>query len=267
MSNRSGLSFKDLIIRVSEAAGVQRAPTAAGETAGTPTSTHHLDKVKRAINDGINVLLRDYPKWHGLRETYSISIDPANPGADAVGGDIAVQRLGPAISLAPNGKWTASSTSGYRVKLQTVALVELLSQSPLTAFPAMVAFEPLRRESQNDAPVWAVRIWPTPAEAITLTGLANLKPARMVDDDERHPLGAEHDMTVVHAALVEMYRGHTDRAVIEAAKQDYQMALASSRALEEQREPACLGQAVVGNSQALRGPRWGGVTDLSALTV
>ena len=77
MAPDSTLTYKDLLIRVAEAAGIAsyiNPADAADNTAQVPTDPHNLDLCKRAVNDGLDQFYLSNPRWSFLKPTVSLSL-------------------------------------------------------------------------------------------------------------------------------------------------------------------------------------------------
>ena len=78
----TSLTFQDLILRVAEETRFAKYDDSnPNSPAQIPTDRGILDKIKRAINDGISLMARDYPKWTSLRPQVSflMSTDGTGP--------------------------------------------------------------------------------------------------------------------------------------------------------------------------------------------
>lgn len=240
--NDTSLTLDDLILRVAEASGIA---DYSGDVAAVPTSTHDYDLCRRAVNDGIEMVYRASPNWSFLEQEVTWTMNTAGTGPLNVSQDPARYTLPWYVSGPPIGADLLAQGSGntvYRPRVVNMALVREARASAgsvgtggsTSGAPVMVGFERLPA-TDGGRSLWQAVIFPDPDYAYTLRATFRCFAPKLVGRGDRHVMGAEHDQTVIAAAIYakkltdskdaierENYRQAFDRAVGESIRLDEQ---------------------------------------------
>lgn len=251
MYSDSGLSFGELILRTAEAAGVHSAPTTAGGISAIPDNADILDRIKRCVNDGLSRMYRDYPRWTALRPILSIQFNPSTPGPTSLSGDVSRQALPTAVSITPIGRWVASTDDGWSGPVSVVSIETMLASKRSisdSGMPRIAAVVANGYDASTSAPTYELRVYPAPSQTVTISGRATVIPPRLVENDQRHPLGSEHDQTVVDAACAAWYANHPDSKTRSEWTARYLQSLQASVVFDRQKQPGALGRTTMPGS-------------------
>lgn len=222
------MTLEQMLIRLAETHGVLEVGTD-GQPA-LPSDNMTLERLKRAIQDGIGEMQAASYQWHVLRPVVEITVGSDSP--QCIDGDPTRYALPWNVVGQPGSGWSFHLTgSAFRgsVFSSTAAQVAEFNASGLTGPPQYIAVVPGRNAGE-----WEMHLAPAPDAAYTFTAQASLlafKPAQLY---QRSPFGAVHDQTVLAAARWNLYRddfGEERRKDYEA---DFEKALARSIEFDKQ---------------------------------
>lgn len=221
----TGWSFGRLILEVAEDAGLA---DQSGPVPAIPTDPATLDLVKRAVNKGYKEFLRLDPMWSFRRRAFTLTTSSDGTGPENVGNDAGVMRLPRWLTRAPDMDFRFIDENAPYGTLTpcTYADIRLRQQStPMTGVPEMVAVHPLDQADAHTGPGsgggWAAYFWPTPDSAYQLESGGFVLPYDLVELEERHIAGAEHDETIKAFALKHLHNSpHEDPGKKEATAQE-----------------------------------------------
>ncbi len=211
--NPATSTYQDLIVRVAEALGFasNRDPdNAANNVARMPTDPNRLDICKRAIVDGMRMIVRDGPRPHGwrcLRETITLDVDAEGEGSVNIAGDPSRLRLPPGCESGPvNGslqfKLASSTVAWSAIQTTEGAIIRSLGNNDSTDYPRAFAVLPYQGGSADDRAGWELRIFPRPSQDMTISGtFRKTVPANIMRTSDTHPFGAINDDLVFIAAM------------------------------------------------------------------
>jgi len=211
------LTFRDLIVRVAELDGKAKQPTAPDQVADLPEDAYELDRIKRAINDGLREIVRAYPRWRSLRPTLSITL-PYTPGANNINNDSSMLRLPYNYQIIPLGEWTAVAADGsnnvgmLRFVHESMIIADLARYPTRTGVPRYCSLEPVApngKERRNERRMM-IRVTPRPDRDYVLQGQVQSQVVELVEMEDRCPLGAIHDLTIIDAAMYVLTRNGAD---------------------------------------------------------
>jgi len=206
----TSLTFQDLILRVAEETRFAKYDDSnPNSPAQIPTDRGILDKIKRAINDGISLMARDYPKWTSLRPQVSFVMSTDGTGPlnlpNPITGepDPSIYRLPWYITGRPINGWhwvsTASNFSGFAVDCDPERIDHLQRSTQTSSYPRVASIVPSisKGDTGADRQTKAVRFWPSPDQAYQVTARFLVHPSPMIELQDRHIFGASHDQTVL----------------------------------------------------------------------
>lgn len=241
--NDTSLTLDDLILRVAEACGIA---DYSGDVAAVPQSTHDYDLCRRAVNDGIEMVYRAHPRWSFLnqRVEFTMATDGTHPWA--VNADPARYTLPWFVTGNPVDAaltLTGSGNTTYCVPVVNIRLVrEARSQSDSSGAPQIAAVERLPQPAGGGRSLWEMVFFPDPDYAYTVAATFRCFAPKLVGRGDRHVMGAEHDQTVIAAAIyAKKLTDSKDAIERENYKQAFQAAVAESIVLDEQMSPRSLG--------------------------
>lgn len=235
----TGLTFRALITRVAEDNGVADMTSGA---AGPPTSAQELDRIKRAINDGREMMRRDYPRFFQLQPEVTVAFSDT-AGAHCLGSDASTFVLPPSIAMPARDLWTWTRTDGSITNAGKLAwrsmtdIDELHARNPeLSGPPRAIGLAPtpmdLRRPGQPHGTY--LRIWPKPDGEYECKGRARVRFLPLADDAEFDELGADHDQTLRAAANFIYNMRNPNQALVQRFEKQYQDALLASINIDQE---------------------------------
>lgn len=218
------LSFKDLIVRTAELAGVGDLSSSLG-TVGLPTDGHDLDKVKRCINEAQRMIAVENPKLTRLRkQRVELVLSPDATSPLCVNGSDTRYWLPTGFTGETFGPWRWSLTgtrwSGRADDATFQAVQANLDASPTyRGTPLMVGLEPFTPAAGQRSAVnrWVLIVYPRPFQAFTLKNHARFFPEPLVELDDRSLLGQAFDDALVRKAVACFHAGSEKEAGSEAA--------------------------------------------------
>lgn len=248
----TGWSFGRLILEVAEDAGLA---DQTGSVAAIPTDAHQLDLIKRAVNKGYQEFIRMDPQWSFRNRSFTITTSASGTAPDAIGGDAGIIRLPRWLARAPETPFEFVDENSVYERVEPVSYARVRGQQqrfPQSGPPEMGCARPIdgdgRAVGQRSGTVWALYLWPTPDAAYTLESSGHVFPYDMVELEERHIAGAEHDETIKAFALKHLHGGpHEDAAKKQACRDEADRQFLISKAADV--------PARVGVKGLLRDPR------------
>lgn len=217
----TGWSFGDLIREVAEDAGLA---DQSGSVPAIPSDPATLDIIKRAVNKGYREFLRIDPQWSFLNRSLVIVTSSEGTGPDCIGGDNAVVRLPRWVQGVPATPFEYIDENSIYCRLVMVDYATLQGKRqryPEVGTPEFGCVRHIDAPGSMIGPgsgrVMALYLYPTPDAAYTLESTARVLPYDMVELEERHVAGAEHDQTIKAFALKALHSGpHEDPAKKQA---------------------------------------------------
>lgn len=251
----TSLTFRDLILRVAEETNFALYDDSSPDSpAAIPTDRVVLDKIKRAVNDGIDLLARAYTKWTSLRPQVSflMSTDGTGPlnlkNPITQEPDPSIYRLPWYITGRPINGWNFASTgSNFTGRVQDcdperIDYYQRASQTSSYPRFASIVPSPSTGDTGADRQTKAVRFWPSPDQAYQITARFLIHPPPMIELDDRHIFGASHDQTVLAFAMLSFKRHDAKDASMRATYQDRaDRALAESIRIDQEGAPRTMG--------------------------
>lgn len=261
----AGLTLLDISIRVAEAIGVQSVST--DGSAGLPDDVTLVDRIKKAVRDGVDDMRIAAPTWYCLRQHVEIQTETTSPFC--IDGDSKRYALpwNAFGTMAAEWCWTLEgSLRSNRIILSEPFSVEQLNVSGISSAPRRACIV------AGTAPgTWELKIAPTPDQVYTLHCDVNLLAFRMNQLTDRSPFGPIHDQTVIAAAKYCFVRDdHTDPR-FGRYQSEYGRLLESSKALDLKiGAPRNLGRIRDSGMTPINGyrpTRQGGITSLDGITI
>jgi hypothetical protein len=247
----STITFEGLILRVAQEMGLHHVPAGPDNRAKIPTDPATLDRIKRAINDGRQELFRRMSRATCFRPRLSFTTNPAGDQPDNIDGDPAKYLIPfSAVAVPVNQwQWRLDTWGGHVIQIRhenDLAREHARGGSSESGPPRMMAIGrrmigspgvPTRRTQSF---LW---LYPKPDAAYTIEGQANLMYSPLVALDDVDPMGDDHAMTIVEAALYQMNKNHPVMATRDHYAQRFMDAVRVSTQLDHDRRPPSLGVA------------------------
>lgn len=252
----TSLDLRAIMLRVAEKVGLAYYGAAGNEKAQIPVDPADYDRVLRAINDGIEMVYRAYPKWTFLDQTIDIPLSVDGTGAECIDSDAGRYRL-PWFVAGPPQKdpvWSQTPQTGWGGMARLIDYNQVLAMRAVstngqngtvyTGWPKYVGcttYQPRNGKRQG----WELVVFPNPNQAYTLRCTFRVFAPKMVELGEKHVMGAQHDQTLIDAAAWAFKRDDskdpTERAMYKA---EFDQSLSQSIALDQENEPKTLGQVI-----------------------
>ena len=229
----------DLAVRIKQAD-----QTDAGDE--LPDDSGILAMLKRWVNEGYDLFQRSDPNWSAL--DFAIDLTISNTlGPDHWASDTGRYMLPRYCQGGPVGDWTyIDSTSAYaRILRKPVEMLDRLqARDNATGTPIYWACRPQRRDDgpgeQTDGT--EILFWPRPNQDYTLRAAFRVRGHKLIDLEDRHIFGADHDRAIVDAAHYQWAQhDKEDAAKLGAIKGTWLESIAASTALDVPRRPRRLG--------------------------
>lgn len=238
----SSKTFQQLMLELADPFGLAEYGSDGTEQAQLPDDAETLRKLKTCVNNAYKLFLRADPAWTFLVYPYVITTNSDGKGPDNVDGDPARYRLPPPIRTKPQTNLVfMDHTAWGEVQTWSPRLVRNRQQSRITqGRPQYAGYRSIPASDGIDSAkvAWEVMFWPTPDGVYELEGEFRVLPYDMVDLDERHVAGAEHDLAVLAAAKWLWAKDDSEQAPMLATyAADWAQALADSRALDKLKRP------------------------------
>jgi hypothetical protein len=244
----TSLTFQDFILRTAEKVGLCDYPT--GGVASIPLD---LDRCKRAVNDGIEMIYRAYPKWTFLSQVIEITTSVDGSGPTNIENDPARYVLPWYVTGQPNKDpvWSNTPTAGWggaarlidynQVLLMRARSTNGVNGTVYTGWPrfcATTTYEP----SNGGRRGWELILYPNPNLAFLLRMDFRVFAPKMIDLTDRHVMGAQHDQTLIDAAAWAFKRDDSkDPADKAMYKQEFEESVKQSIAIDLENAPKTLG--------------------------
>jgi len=254
----AGKTFWELQRDVAEGVKLAAFDAASGNVAAPPTDAHRLDRVKRAINDGLRMLAAEHD-WNCLKRPLVLTLAPAGDGPLNIRGDPSRYRLPEWSSGAPLGPWSITGgtiQTAYEVRTTSLdRVIALAAAMPAGGIPSVAAVVP-HTPTDGGRTGFELRVAPAPDAAYTMTIPFLRNVVTLADDAEYHAFGAQHDMTVFAYAMRQAtLKDLTDQHAFWVAQAE--RCLANSKRIDGHLTPRTLGprRTKVVNDQSPAG-RW-----------
>ena len=271
----TGKTFEELQIMLGERIGLL---DHSGSTAAIPSDQALQDKLKRFVNNGYHTFVRSNPKWRFMRPQVELTLDPNGTGPYNIDGDAGLYLLPLGITGPPAQPFAYGTSEAWYEAIKVVpwdALLRMKVANPsFTGTPYMCAFaahDPGEGDVGHGRRRWKVQFYPKPSTAYVVTAPFRLNLVDLLEPNDRHVAGSEHDMAILKAALWE-WHVYDDEAGDAAAKaeRDWTAELARSIALDAQHASQTVGKMHDPTQQKPRDYRdatYRGVTKVSGIDV
>lgn len=240
------MSFADLILRVAIEVGLS---DESGTTAAIPSDPHDLDKVKRAVNDGLQLFQRANPKWKWMEPEVTLLMDRTGAASNAVPGTTNEYILPWYCQGAPLNDWvTIDDPNGIGTQVQSTSIERIRAFRSLDdqyeGRPCMVAHvvhqptgEGLRRIR------WKAVFDRNPDTNYLLVAKFRVVQPPLVELNDRHLAGSQHDQSVVDAGVWAYWRSkaEADPGVRRMAEERFNRAVLESAAIDTRQTDRNLG--------------------------
>ena len=249
-----GLRFDDILIRVAEYLGVAEYGATGGGAAAIPTDPHDLDLCKRLTNDGIRMFLSDNPKWYWTRKLYSLTVSNLVVPERIKSDDPSRYFMPQDLNGDTMGPWTYGPDQNVWPEIETITENIIRQWRSIHAgnqegIPRYAAF---RKTPDRDVPAgqrgrWEVLFYPDPGEPYDLEIVYRHYFNDLIDPvRDFSPAGAEHDETIVAAAIA---KAELDRDDTMGARMEYyQKCLGNSIKVDLLAAPKTVGANLDGSS-------------------
>lgn len=249
-------TFEDLLIRLAEWDGCASYSNPEDENdnrARIPENPHDLDRLKRAVNDAIEIMTRGGDiayEWRCLMHKVQITIDPDGNRPSCVDGDTGRYRL-------PWYYDNASPATDWYVFTSGTTLVSYVTMTDLKTVrtyilanvgrsrPIMAAVVPGSQGSPGAAHDRGFELYvaPKPDQAYTMETVIRLRPTKLERLTDRHVFGELHDETILAIAKWCLVRDSksVDEGTLDRAKAYMNEAMAQSVRLDLSNVPTNLG--------------------------
>lgn len=246
MNPTGGLRFDQILIRVAEYLGIADYSSAGTGAAAIPSDVHDLDLCKRLVNDGIRMFLSDNPKWYWTRKIHSMTISNSSL-PDQINGDTARYLMPQDFNGDAMGEWTFGADQNVWPEIITmpehvIRMWRSIHSGNQSGIPHYAAF---RRLEDRYVPAgqrgrWEVIFYPDPGQAYVV----ELEYRHFFNDLveptlDYQPAGAEHDETIVAAAIAKAELDRDD--VMGSRHQYYEKCLKNSIRVDLQAAPKTVG--------------------------
>jgi len=260
--DQSGLTFGDHLLDLAEAVGVAELVDDSGNAIAPriPTDAARLDMLKRAWNRGYEAFVagvdpmvrprRPYTGWNFLDRMVEIELNPDGTGPHNIDGDETRYRLPAGVCSRPKHAWvltidgrstwrTIEDTTSHRVQ----AFLASSAASGSAGYPFMAACRPIEAPEGNaEGAAWEVIVAPKPTAVAWIRAQFRLVQRPLVQTDERHICGAQHDSTLRAFALAEWARRDASQAdQFGRYAQDAASKLDASIAMDKDLSPRVVG--------------------------
>lgn len=235
----SSKTFQQLMIELAVPFGLAEYGADGKGAAALPDDVEDLRALKTCINNAYKLFLRSDPDWTFLFYPVVITTNADGLGPDNLDGDAARYRLPPPLRTKPqtNLVYLDQTWRGGEVMTWTVRLVRNRQQiTKRTGRPQIAGYRPIPVAEGVDAQknAWEVIMWPTPDGVYELEGSFRVLPYDMVDLDEPHVAGADHDLAILAAAKWFWVKDDSEKeSEAMKYKADWMEALAASRVLDK----------------------------------
>lgn len=250
----TSMTYRDVILRVAEESDYAfYDPSSPDSPADIPQDRQILDKIKRAVNDGIDRLARAMPKCFALRPQFSFDMSPTGQSPFSLLNPLNGQndgqyyRLPYYINSRPIQGWQWSSQTsnfaGFAQDCDPEQLDRQARTAAISSYPTLASMVPYGPTGDTgDRQTKAVRFYPAPDQNYRITARFLITPPKMVDLSDRHIFGASHDQTVVAFALWSfMEHDAKDPAMRATYEARANRALAESIAIDRENAQVSLG--------------------------
>lgn len=242
----SSATLRELMLSLAVSAGYEDYEGASKDGAPTlPTSPDLLAKLKSYINKGMALVMREVDGTF-LDFDFTLRIQADGQSSQAVKGDAARYQLPVMLRSQPRYGWLYTEADAPYQRLVIVAPdeIEMLRQAqPGTGWPSHASVRALPVSEFGEG-AREVVFWPTPQTNATLKATFRLTPYPLVDLEQRHPCGSDHDESIIAAAwYLWQMDDETQSGKLASAERRWANALATSKRLEADKRPRLRGIA------------------------
>lgn len=261
------MSFQEILLSCAEKWGKA---DQTGTLPAIPSDPADLDQCKRRINEGYRSFLSSNPRWSFAEEKVQVLLAPDGSGPFNIESDGGRYRLPKFIGSIPLTDWTyvGQSTPGGRIlTVDHDLVVRQQSQSDATGNSTHAGVGPIvtGEGPGGQHKGWEVRFWPRPQGAYTVEATFRVTSHKLVDLEDRHIAGREHDETILAFCDAEWYKHDAEDPEIAqrymAIRTD---ALERSIELDKQMSPRRHGKVVDPSTQRVSVNRY---TNLGRITM
>lgn len=202
-----------------------------------PQDAGSLAKLRSYVNKGYREFLAADPRWSFTRTTEELELSPDGTGPRNIDGDPARYRLPPYMRGIP------ASTPAYIDQISSITHCALRDASTVlrniqaikaSGVPRMCAVRPIPNPggiTSAEHTHYEMIFYPAPDAKYRLSWLVRVHPYSLVDDNEPHVAGSEHDRAIM-AAVSKCWRDKfsDDPGEIANAVREWVNLLEASRA-------------------------------------
>jgi hypothetical protein len=253
MDTSSSITFEGLILRTAIEAGLHDVPDAADNRSKIPSDPAVLDRIKRAVNDGRQEFYRRLNRCTCMRQFITLQMYAGGDGPYNIEGDAATYQLPLSVQAIPLGlwHWRLDAASGPVAQRHAADIARLLAgDESLTGPPVCmaVANQLSGRGVATRISRSVLHVYPRPDAAYVLAGEVRFAYSPLVALDDTEPVGDEHALAMVEAAIYFMERANPDIRIREHHYARMLDAFKVSEDMDRDRRPRSLGLATDPNS-------------------
>ena len=209
-----------------------------------PTDQTSLWRLRRFVNQGYKRLLRSDPHFSFLRRTIAIQFNTNGNPAISVNGENWRYRLPFWVRGNPRRKWTYMDATSLYESLTVVPEELVLRRRQYinhSDVPTMGAVRRIPEEDLEGEPQGTCEliVYPNPSGNYNISVPYRVVPYDLLDDDEAHLAGHEHNETIAKCAIWEWALGDLeDPAEKEDRRREMNEALAFSIRIDQHQRPS-----------------------------
>lgn len=248
--DQSGMTFGQHLVALAEAVGLAETTDDAGNAIEPrlPSDIATAKMLKDKWNAGYKEFLSGmrpipapgvlpYTRWSFLRRTLSVTMYPSGDGPDNIEGANWRYRLPDPIRGVPQHAWTLDIDGHtYPRRVQNVSAMLVLGRLSWQSngYPDIACCRPIPNPDGSAAGgAWELIVAPKPTATAVLTADFELQPRDLVQTDDKHICGAQHDQTILAFAVLAWRRRDRDANAIQLDRADAQAKLEASIELDK----------------------------------
>lgn len=203
----TGWTLRQLIIELADAVSLATLGTGADNRATVPSDPNTLDQLTRAINRGYKSFLAANPRWTFLERPVQITLSTDGSAAESIDSDPGRYLLPSYVTGNPKGDWSFVDDNADRTCIITTSehiVRRYRDGSPDTSgTPLYGCVRPLNPPKGGSlrAARQELVIYPDPDEAYVIEAVFRITAHELVELEDRHIAGAEHDMAILEQAV------------------------------------------------------------------
>lgn len=235
----SSKTFGELMLDLALRAGLEEYESAGTGAPILPTDKSDLALLRKWTNDGYKRFLRSDPDWTFCIEPITLTLSPDGKGAYNIDSDPGRYLLPFPIRSRPRGNWRFKDTSTPASQVLDYSarrvLLERQAHQGMSGIPEKAGCR--RRpsgEGVNQSRIeWEVIFFPNPSGPFVLENDFRIPPYDLVEFDEHHVAGADHDHAIVMSAW-DLWQAEDadDAEEAKRAHDEWMEAFAQSKALD-----------------------------------